>query len=163
LWTELPARKRTLMLAEPTPEPKSPFRSPLIYSSAVLLIVALAVAVTMYSRWQHDRTRERQAAAEQAEKQREQDRAAVEQLGGKNLTILDFYASPGTIHRGQSSKLCYGVSNAKTVTLEPQPHPVWPSVANCVDVSPKKTTTYTLTIMDEAGHSKSQTLDLAVR
>jgi hypothetical protein len=150
------------MLAEP-PEPKSPLKNPLVYSSIVLLIVALSVGVIMYSRWQDDRTRERQAAEEHAEKQREQDRAAVEQLGGKELGILDFYASPKAIRRGETAKLCYGVSNAKTVTLEPQTHEVWPSVANCVDVSPKRTTTYTLTITDAAGQSKSQALDLAVR
>jgi hypothetical protein len=151
------------MLAEPTPKSKSTFKNPLIYSSALLLVVAVAVAVVMYSRWADVRGRDRQIAEERAEKQREQDRSAVEQLGGKDFTILDFYASPAAIHRGESAKLCYGVSNAKTVTLEPQPHPVWPSVANCVDVSPKKTTTYTLTIADDAGHSKSQTLDLQVR
>jgi hypothetical protein len=150
------------MPAEPTPEPKSPLKNPLLYSSAMLLIVALAVGVLMYSRWQDDRTRERQAAEDRAEKQRQQDRAAVDELGGKDFTVLDFYASPRAIHRGESAKLCYGVSNAKTVTLEPQPHPVWPSAANCVDVSPRKTTTYTLTILDAAGHSKSQTLELAV-
>jgi hypothetical protein len=151
------------MLAEPTPEPKSPFKNPLIYSSAVLFIVALAVAVIMYARWQDERTRERQAAEEHAEKQREADRAAVDQLGGKDFEILDFYATPKAIRRGESAKLCYGVSNAKTVTLEPQPHAVWPSAANCVDVSPQKTTTYTLTIINAAGNSKSDTLDLAVR
>ena len=88
---------------------------------------------------------------------------AVEQLGGKELAILSFYASPGFIHRGGSAQLCYGVSNAKTVKLEPQPHPVWPSEAKCVDVSPTKTTTYTLTIGDAAGKTASQTLEIKVR
>jgi hypothetical protein len=153
----------TRMLAEPTPEPKSPLKNPLVYSSAILAIVGVAIAFIMYSRWQDTRTRTREVAEERAEKQREQDRTAVEQLGGKDFAILDFYASPRTIHRGESAQLCYGVSNAKTVTLEPQPHPVWPAADNCVDVSPKKTTTYTLTIGDGAGHAKSQTLDLPVR
>jgi len=151
------------MLEDSASESKSPFKSPLLYSSAVLLIAALAVAYTMFSRWQDARTQDRTAEAQRAEKQREQDRAAVEQLGGKDFAILDFYASPGVIRRGESAELCYGVSNAKTVTLQPQPHPVWPSPANCVDVSPTETTTYTLAIVDAAGNTKSQTVDLIVR
>jgi hypothetical protein len=151
------------MLAEPTSETKSALKNPLVYSSAILVIVGLAVGYIMYSRWQDARARERQAAEEHAEKQRDADRTAVAELGGKDFEILDFYVSPKVIHRGETAQLCYGVSNAKSVTLEPQPHPVWPSPANCVDISPKKTTTYTLTIFDAAGHSKSQTLDLPVR
>ena len=54
------------------------------------------------------------------------------------------------------------VANAKTVTLEPQSNPVWPSYARCVDVAPTKTTTYTLTISDAAGHTKSQSLTVTV-
>jgi hypothetical protein len=151
------------MLAEPTPEPKSLWKNPLIYSSALVLVAALAVGVIMFSRWQDARVREHEAAQEQEQKQREADRSAVEQLGGKEFSILDFYASPKAIHRGESAKLCYGVSNAKSVKLEPQTHEVWPSAANCVDVSPVKTTTYTLTIYDAAGNAKSDSVELAVR
>lgn len=123
----------------------------------------LLVALVMFSRWEQARAKNRAIAAQQAEKQRAIDRAAVDQLGGKDFSILDFYASPKAIHVGESAQLCYGVSNAKTVTLQPQSNPVWPSPSHCVDVSPIKTTTYTLTITDVAGHSQSQALDLAVR
>jgi hypothetical protein len=151
------------MLTETTPGPKSPWKNPLVYSSIFVLIVGLAVGFIMYSRWQDARARDREAQELRTEKQREEDRAAVEQLGGRDFAILDFYASPRVIRRGETGKLCYGVSNAKTVQLEPESHAVWPSEANCVDVSPVKTTTYTLTIFDAAGHSKSQTVDLVVR
>ena len=151
------------MLGESSREPKSPFKNPLPYSSAALLIAVLVVGLIMFSRWQDARSRERKAAEESAEKQRKEDRAAVEELGGKEFSILDFYASPKAIHRGASAKLCYGVSNAKSVKLEPQTQEVWPSAAHCVDVSPEKTTTYTLTIVDAAGDSKSESLELEVR
>jgi hypothetical protein len=151
------------MLSEPTPEHKSPLKNPLLYSSIILVAVVIAVGLVMYSRWNDARIRDAAAAKERAEKQHEEDRLAVEQLGGKDFAILNFYASPKAIRRGETAKLCYGVSNAKNVTLEPQPQAVWPSPANCVTVSPTKTTTYTLTILDAAGHSLSQTLDLAVR
>lgn len=151
------------MFVEPSSGPKSPIKNPLVYTFVTVAIVLVAVVFTMLSRWINTTAIERAAKQQRAEKQREQDRIAVERLGGKNFDILMFYASPRVIQRGDSAKLCYGVSNAKTVALEPQEHAVWPSVSNCVDVSPTKTTTYTLTILDDAGHSKSQSLDLTVR
>ena len=67
------------------------------------------------------------------------------------------------MHRGEEVDLCYGVSNAKTVTLVPQPNAVWPSYSRCVQVSPQKTTTYTLTVTDAAGNTKSASLTVEVR
>src|SRR3989449_10682793 len=91
------------------------------------------------------------------------DRIALEQMGGKELAIQNFYASPGTIRRGETVQLCYGVANAKTVKLEPQSNSVWPSYSRCVDVTPTKSTTYTLTIADTAGNTKTQSLEVKVR
>ncbi len=84
-------------------------------------------------------------------------------MGGKELAIQNFYASPGTIRRGETVQLCYGVANAKTVKLEPQSNPVWPSYSRCVDVTPTKSITYTLTIADAAGNTKTQSLQVKVR
>ena len=149
------------MVSEPVPEAKSILKNPLLYSSAVLLIVLVGVAFVMVSRRQDRRNIERQAAEARAEEQRAQDRLAVEQLGGKEFAILSFYASPGTIRRGDSAELCYGVANAKSVRLEPQTEPVWPSTARCVSVKPVKSTIYTLTIEDAAG--KTQSADVEVK
>lgn len=151
------------MLAEPTPQSKSPLKNPLLYSSAVLGMALLGVLFVMLSRWHETSVLEREAARERAEKQHEQDAATFQQLGGKDFAILNFYASPRSVRRGESAALCYGVSNAKTVTLEPQTNAVWPSIARCVDVTPNKTTTYTLTIEDGAGHSKTESLEVAVK
>jgi hypothetical protein len=151
------------MLQDPVPEPKSPLKNPLVYSTTILVVALLGVIYVMLSRWQETRYTERQAARERAEKQREQDRIAVEQLGGREFAILDFYASPKTIRRGESAQLCYGVANAKAVKLEPQYSPVWPSGARCVAVSPARSTTYTLTVEDGRGNTKSQTVDVQVR
>src|SRR5580658_6653104 len=126
------------MVSDPASEPRSLLKNPLMYSSVVLGVVVLGVVFVMYSRWQDRRNIDRQATQERAEKQHEQDRLAVEQLGGKELAILSFYASPTTIQRGESARLCYGVANAKTVKLEPQSEPVWPSGARCVEVTPEK-------------------------
>jgi hypothetical protein len=151
------------MLAESAPEQKSPLKNPLLYSSTALLIVLLYVSWTFYSRWQDNRGIERRAAEHQAAVQREQDRATVEQMGGKELAIQTFYGSPGVVRRGESVQLCYGVANAKVVKLEPQDNPMWPSYGRCVDVKPTKTTTYTLTAEDAAGHNMTQTVEIKVR
>jgi hypothetical protein len=142
---------------------KSVFKNPLLYSSIVIGIALLVVGWIFFSRWQENRDIERRTVEERAQKQRENDQRTVEQMGGKELDIQNFYASPGAIHAGETAQLCYGVANAKTVKLEPQPNPVWPSYARCVDVTPRKTTTYTLTITDAAGNTKSATVDIKVR
>jgi hypothetical protein len=145
------------------PPTNSIFKNPVLYSSFALAVVALAVAWILFSRWQQNRQIDRQSVEAKAEKQRENDRTALEQFGGKELDIQSLYASPGAVHRGESVQLCYGVANAKTVTLEPQPNPVWPSYSRCVSVVPTKTTTYTLTVQDAAGNTKSQTVEVKVQ
>ena len=155
------------MLTEaPAPQPsgkiKSVFKNLLLYSSMLVGIVLLFVVWTLFSRWQDNHAMERRAREEKSRQQLESDRVALERLGGKELAIQNFYASPGAIHRGESVQLCYGVANAKTVTLEPQPNAVWPSYARCVSVSPARTTTYTLTISDSSGNTKTQSLQVTV-
>ena len=147
----------------PTPSGKKVLKNPLLYSSIVLGIALLAVGWILFSRWQENRQIETRNREEAASKKRASDQAALEQLGGKELAIQSFYGSPAVIRRGESAQLCYGVANAKTVKLEPQSNPVWPSYARCVDVSPKKDTTYTLTIADAAGNTKSATVSIKVR
>jgi hypothetical protein len=143
-------------------QPKSFFKNPSLYSSIVLVVVAVVVGWILFSRWSENKQIERQAAQQRQEKQRESDRTALDQMGGKTMDIQAFYANPGAIHRGETVQLCYGVANAKTVKLEPQDNPVWPSYSRCVDVKPTKTTTYTLTIDDGAGNTKTQSLEVRV-
>ena len=142
----------------PESERKSHWKNPLIYTSSLLVIALLYVGYTFYSRRQENRAIEQKAAAQKLE----EDRKTVEMLGGKELDIQQLYATPA-IRRGEKAQLCYGVANAKTVKLEPPAGPMWPSYARCIDVSPTKSTTYTLTAEDGAGHSKSQSVDIKVR
>lgn len=128
--------------------------------SAIVICLALAyLGWVFYSRWHSNQEIEERIAA--------QKRAAAAQtfegMGGSSFDILAFYANPGIVHRGEESTLCYGVSNAKTVTLVPQSEPVWPAQERCVNVTPKTTTTYTLTATDAAGHTKSATAVIEVR
>jgi hypothetical protein len=151
------------MTPDPEPRTSSVFRNPLLYSSFALAVVALVVGWILVSRWQENKQIDQRSAEAKSEKQKENDRAALDQFGGKELDIQSFYASPGAIHRGETIQLCYGVANAKIVKLEPQPNPVWPSYSRCVDVKPTKTTTYTLTIQDAAGNAKTQSLEVKVQ
>jgi hypothetical protein len=145
------------------PPSQSIFKKPSLYSWSVVAIAALATGWIFFSRWYQNHVIENRAREERTEKQREENRATLEQMGGKELAIQNFYATPGDVRRGESVQLCYGVANAKTVKLEPQSNPVWPSYSRCVEVTPTKTTTYTLTIADAAGNTKSQSLEVKVR
>jgi hypothetical protein len=129
------------------------------YSWLAVAAAAVVVGWIFFSRWQQDRDMRQRAL----EKQREEDRRVVEMLGGNRFEILHLYAVPGVIRPGEAAQVCYGVSNAKTVRLEPQSSPVWPSFSRCVDVSPAKDTTYTLTIEDRAGQTKTATVTVQVR
>jgi len=146
-----------------TPPQKSIFKNPHLYS-VIAIVVALAYVIFLFvSRYESRRTFERRNAEKAAEQRRADDRAAIEQLGGSDLAIRALYVSPAIIHRGESAQLCYDVANAKTVTLDPPVGQVWPSHSRCLDLSPKKTTTYTLTIADASGKSASQSVQLQVR
>ena len=146
---------------DPTPGPRFKTRTLLMFAG-----FAIAAAYTVFvvvSRHASSRAVERRAAQEAAEKRRADDRAAIEQLGGSELAIRALYVSPSTIRSGQSSQLCYDVSNAKTVTLDPPVAEVWPSHYRCFDVSPKKTTTYTLTITGPSGSPISNSVRVTVK
>jgi hypothetical protein len=152
------------MLAEnqnPTPE-KSLLKNPLALFPLLLLAAALYLGWVFFSRHREDQQYNQRVRDEQAQKQREADQATIQQLGGNDLAIQMLYATPEVRH-GQTAQVCFGVANAKSVTLEPQSSPVWPSHSLCVDVKPAKTTTYTLTATAADGKSLTQQVTVAVR
>ena len=151
------------MNPESSSSPKSKLKNPIFYSSLVIFAVALYVSYVLLARYESGKQVERQTKARQAEQRREDDRLAVEQLGGSELAIRGLYVSPRTIRPGESAQLCYDVANAKRVTLDPPVGEVWPSHSRCLSISPRKTTTYTLTIEDAAGKTVSQSVELPVR
>lgn len=141
-------------------EDKANLKKVFKFSWIIVVIAALVVAGIFYSRWQENKDIEAKAA----EKQREHAREVAEALGGSNFEILNFYAAPGAIRRGDSAEICYGVSNAKSVDITPKlSEGTWPSLNRCIAVEPKKTTTYTLTATDTKGQKKSATLTLEVQ
>jgi hypothetical protein len=145
------------------PPVKSVFRNPYLYSAVVFVLAIGYVLFLFLSRRESSREFERRNAEKAAEQRRAEDRATVEQLGGSELAIRSLYVAPAVIRPGESAQLCYDVANAKTVTLDPAAGEVWPSHFRCLDLAAKKTTTYTLTITDEAGKTLSQSVELQVR
>ncbi len=127
-----------------------------------LLIVAAVIydGGIFYSRWSGNR----QAAQAEAGKQLQQERKVVDELGGGGMKILSFYAAPAAIKRGAHTTLCYGVTGAKTVRMDPPAtDEVWPALTRCVQASPKKDTEYKLIADDGAGHSVSETAAVQVK
>jgi hypothetical protein len=142
---------------------KSPLKNPYLYTSIVILGVMAYVTYVLVSRYESNRQFERRTVEKATEQRRQDDRVAIEQLGGFELSIRGLYLSPESLRRGETAQLCYDVANAKTVALDPPEAEVWPSHSRCVNLSPKKTTTYTLTIADAAGHTASQSVELKIR
>jgi len=138
------------------------FKNPFVYTSLFLLAVAVYVGSIFLSRHRSNRAYEQRIEHQQEKKQREADRAAVEQLGGAELAIQMLYATP-EIRPGETAQVCFGVANAKSVTLVPQSSPVWPSHNLCVDVNPNKTTTYTLTATGADGQQVARQVEVVVR
>jgi hypothetical protein len=83
-------------------------------------------------------------------------------LGGGQLKILSFYASPGAIRRGERANICYGVYGAKSVRIEPPVQALYPAIAYCLQVSPSRSTEYKLVAEDGSNHTVTQSLALRV-
>ena len=126
-----------------------------------LLIVAALVydGGIFYSRWNG----RRQAEQARAQNEINQARKTIDAVGGGGLKIVSFYAAPGVIKRGANTNLCYGVTGAKTVRLEPAVDAVWPALTRCVQASPRKPTEYKLIAEDDAGHTVTETVAVQVR
>lgn len=151
------------VLDTPEFEEKNKWARALRYSWLAVSAVFLLVVGIMVMRWSDNRQYERQMERKEAEKRAEQDRKTVEALGGNRFEILSFYASPPQVHAGDRVELCYGVSNAKTVKIEPGEEDLRPSFSRCVNEFPRKSTTYTLTATDSAGHAITATAAVRVR
>lgn len=123
----------------------------------------LLVAGIFLHRWAEGRRFAERQQEQRTLREAEENRRAFENLGGSRFEILHFYAAPAAIRRGESTSLCYGVSNAKSITLQPEEARIWPAANRCFSVSPRKDTTYTLTIADGRGQTKTASLVLRVQ
>jgi hypothetical protein len=128
------------------------------YTSVVMVLAAAYSGWIFYSRRQIAAEAERQLQQKQAD----EEQKVVEEFGGDQLKILAFGATIGEVSPGGRVVLCYGVSNATQVKIEPGVEPIKPALSHCLDVFPKQTTTYTLKAEDANGKSKNASLTIRV-
>ena len=104
-------------------------------------------------------------AEEAIENKRAEDnkRIVEEVYGSGEIKFTDLSADVGVLSPGQTTELCYGVLNAKTVKIDPPVAQLKPTYHHCLEIAPKKTTTYTITAENGAGHSKSESLTIQVK
>jgi hypothetical protein len=129
------------------------------YTTVLMVLVAIWTVWILYSRYQSAAEAERQSK----EKQAEVDRKLVTAFGGDELSILGFNTAEKEVSPGGRVLMCYGVSNATAVKIEPEVEPIKPALQHCLEVFPKKTTDYTLTASDGKGNTQSKTLTIRVR
>jgi hypothetical protein len=78
------------------------------------------------------------------------------------LKILQFYARDSVLTEGGKTVLCYGVSNARSVRIDPPVEGVSPALSRCVEVRPKRETLYTLIAEGANGSSASQSVSVRI-
>jgi hypothetical protein len=153
-----------MSLTQPPNEPEqtqpSRLRAILPYTTIAMVIAALYVAWTFYSRYEANRTA---AQAIQNKKAEENKRYVGQMYGSGEVKFIAMSADSGMLAPGQTTQLCYGVLNAKTVKVDPPVEQLKPSAHHCFEIAPKKTTTYKITADDGAGHAKSESLTVQVR
>ena len=122
-------------------------------------MAALYVAWVFYSRHEANRRATAEIEAKKAQAAKETYDFAT---AHGELSFTTFEATSATLRRGETAQLCYGVVNAATVKIDPPVEQIKPSYRHCMDISPTKTTTYTITAADPAGHTKSLSLTVQV-
>jgi hypothetical protein len=87
--------------------------------------------------------------------------AACQQAAPSHAQITELKADPSFLASGVTGRLCYGVENATRLELNPRVEPILPASHNCIDISPKETTVYTLTAF--GADSKPETKEVQVK
>jgi hypothetical protein len=153
-----------MALTEAPLPPERPKRSPLAavlpYTTVAVIVAALYVAWTFYSRHEANVKAQQQAAAQEAEHRK---REAQQIFGSGGLSFRTWSADKAVLRPGETAHICYGIVDAKTVKIDPPVAQLKPSYLHCFEVAPRRTTTYTITAEDGAGHTASEQLTIRVQ
>lgn len=123
-----------------------------------ILLAFLYASWVFWSRHQENRQAAEDAQAAEAKR----DAQVTEALGGGQIKVLAFYAEPGVVRPGERALVCYGVSNAKTVRIDPHIADLTPSLSRCLEVHPKQTTDFKISAKDAQGHEATESFTLRV-
>jgi hypothetical protein len=135
----------------------------LTYIRAVLLIGLVAALAYVAWVFANRKLSDRKAESELSRKQQRSSAELDKIYGGSEVKILQFYSPTSGIAPGQSATICYGVLNAKKVSIEPPVDGVSPALNRCVEVQPRHETKYTLTAEGDDGRVVSASLVLKLR
>ena len=125
-------------------------------------IVVVVVLIMIYFGWiYYSRWSDKTGFMQRIEENQPSQKQSLSDSYGNSLSILNFYAIPQTIRKGETAQLCYGVSNAESVQIEPSIENVWPSYSRCVDIVPGSDTVYKLTAVDADGNEVTK--DTAIK
>lgn len=139
-------------------EPVRLLRRALPFLSVAVVAAVLYDGWVFYSRWSSARQAEPARRDEEARRARE----TVDLIGGTSFRIINFYASPQVIRRGDSARICFGVYGAKQVRIEPPVEALHPATTDCIEVAPREDTEYKLIAKDGAGHTATARLVIKV-
>ena len=91
-------------------------------------------------------------------------RSGIPSVGGPHgpVRILRFYATTGSVQRGDKTQICYGVANARSVRISPSLTALAPAANRCLDIVPEHTTHYTILAEGFDGNVVSKVLTLVV-
>jgi hypothetical protein len=142
------------------PPSKSLLQKIIPFTSVAVLIAMAYAGWTLYSRHE-DNARFQQKFDEK--QQADRQRILSQVFGSGEIRFNSFSAANHLLKRGETTQLCYGVENAKTLKLDPPLEEAKPTYRHCLTIAPTKTTTYTLTATDNAGHTQSRSLEVQVR
>ena len=126
------------------------WRKLLIYANVALAFVVIWTAIPLIQRYKREHAKPVEKPIRRTPEMDWVDPA-------KGAQIIQFYVYPNVILPGGKSSLCYGVAQVKTVQLDPPAGEVKPTSNRCLDVSPKQTTTYTLTATGADGKQLQRT------
>ena len=76
--------------------------------------------------------------------------------GGTAVRIIQFYSPNGDLMEGDSTVICYGVVNARSVRMEPPLEGVGVALNRCVTAAPEQATRYTLVAEGNDGSMVSE-------
>lgn len=140
-------------------KPSSLVRRALPLLTVIIGIVVLYDGWIFYSRWSRTRTEEHERTRAEAERARR----TLHMLGGDQLKILDYYAAPPAVRRGQVTSICFGVNGAKKVRIDPLiVEDLHPSLSRCFQVKLGDDTEYKLTAEDATGRTVTQSITIRV-
>ena len=116
-------------------------------------IIIVAALIMIYFGWiYYSRWSDTSDFLQHIEENQQPQNQSISDVYSSSLSILNFYAIPQTIRRGETAQLCYGVSNAESVQIEPSVENVWPSYSRCVDIVPMSDTVYKLIAVGADGN-----------